>query len=412
VVKKSFAFDHSYVVHVETSVTRNGQAVQAYPAWPAGIGDQSGPTAFVSAQSVYLDGQEVVRQTAHEKRFLRSDRWVVGGGTINGPLRWAGIADQYFAAIFLPDQPQDAAMVTLNHPFDIPKDREKPNPNETVSVPVIGAAVGNVNGATSARLFVGPKNKEVLETVRAMENGKPTGESLESTRDLGTFGFIAKPMFVWLQWTQDHLTKNWGWAIVVLTLIINFALTPLRIMAMKQSLKMQRIQPQREAIQKKYEKYDFRDPRRAQMNQEIMDLHKREGVKMTGGCLPLLPQLPILYAFYAMLANAIELRHAHWAWIHDLSAPDPWHLLPILTIATMLLMQKMMPQIGMDPTQRMMMNVMSPLMFGMFTWAAASGLALYWTVGSVIGLGQQWIINQTKLGRELREMQLKRAKKK
>jgi len=113
-----------------------------------------------------------------------------------------------------------------------------------------------------------------------------------------------------------------------------------------------------------------------------------------------------------MLGNAIELRHAPWLWLHDLSSPDPLHILPILTIGTMLLITRLTPQVGMDPTQRMMMNVMSPIMFGFFTWAVAGGLALYWTVGNVIGVAQQYAMNRTHLGKELRELQEKRARKK
>jgi YidC/Oxa1 family membrane protein insertase len=113
-----------------------------------------------------------------------------------------------------------------------------------------------------------------------------------------------------------------------------------------------------------------------------------------------------------MLANAIELRHAPWLWIHDLSSPDPMHFLPILTVATMLLMMRLTPQVGMDPTQKMMMNIMSPVMFGWFTWLAAAGLAIYWTIGNVIGAIQQYAMNRTHLGKELREMQEKRARKK
>ena len=199
---------------------------------------------------------------------------------------------------------------------------------------------------------------------------------------------------------------------MILTIIINLALLPLRMTAMKTSLKMQKLQPKMEEIKKKYEKYPMRDPRRAQMNQEIWDLQRKEGANPVSGCLPLLLQLPFLYAFYSMLSNAIELRHASWLWIHDLSSPDPLHILPVLTVATMLLMTRLTPQVGMDPTQRMMMNTLSPIMFGFFTWAVASGLAVYWTVGNIIGAIQQYAMNRTHLGKELREMQEKRARKK
>jgi YidC/Oxa1 family membrane protein insertase len=408
-VSKKFTFDHSYVVHVETSVTRNGQPLTAYPAWPAGFGDQTGPGSYGNEHIVWHDGEKVHRQAVNQRNWFTSNTWVVGGGTIPGPYEWAGAVDQYFGAIFLPDDPQHAAMVTFHNQIPLPNN---PDPNKPVMVPVIGAAVGTPGTPTSTRIFVGPKATDVLESVHATVNGKPVGPNLEPAVDLGTFGFIAKPLFLWLKWTHDHWLANWGWSIMILTVIINLALLPLRMTAMKTSLKMQKLQPKMEEIKKRYEKYPMRDPRRAQMNQEIWDLQRKEGANPISGCLPLLLQLPFLYAFYSMLANAIELRHAPWLWIKDLSAPDPLHILPILTVVTMLLMTRMTPQVGMDPTQRMMMNIMSPVMFGIFTWAAASGLALYWTVGNVIGAVQQYAMNHTHLGKELREMQEKRARKK
>jgi YidC/Oxa1 family membrane protein insertase len=205
---------------------------------------------------------------------------------------------------------------------------------------------------------------------------------------------------------------DWGWAIVIATILINAALLPLRIKSMKTSLKMQRIQPMMEDIKKKYEKYSLRDPRKQEMQKEIFELQKREGVNMFGGCLPMLLQLPFLYGFYVVLVNAIELRHARWLWISDLASPDPLHLLPVATVVTMLGLQHMTPMPGMDVAQRRMMTVMMPLMMGFFTWAVASGLALYWTIGNVVFFIQQWAMNRTKLGREIREIQEKRARKK
>jgi YidC/Oxa1 family membrane protein insertase len=147
------------------------------------------------------------------------------------------------------------------------------------------------------------------------------------------------------------------------------------------------------------------------MQKEIWALQKQEGVSMTSGCLPMLLQLPFLWAFYSMLANTIELRQAGWLWIHDLSAADPWHILPMATIITMLWLQQMTPQAGMDPAQRRMMNIMMPIMFGAFTWTVGAGLALYWSVSNVINGAQQFAMNRTSLGREIREIQEKRARK-
>jgi YidC/Oxa1 family membrane protein insertase len=198
----------------------------------------------------------------------------------------------------------------------------------------------------------------------------------------------------------------------VQTLIINFALLPLRLSQMKSALKMQRVAPQIKAIQEKYKKYSMRDPRKQEMNKEVADLYKKEGVNPVGGCLPLIIQMPFLFAYYSMLQAAIELRHAHWLWILDLSSRDPWFVLPLALVVSMVAMQRMTPQPSMDPAQQKMMNVMMPLMMGFIFFNLASGLNLYYAESNLISIAQQAIMNRTKLGREMREMAQKRARKK
>jgi YidC/Oxa1 family membrane protein insertase len=209
------------------------------------------------------------------------------------------------------------------------------------------------------------------------------------------------------------MVGNWGWAIVLQTLIITLALLPLRITQMKSMLKMQRIQPQIKSIQDKYKKYSMRDPRKAGMNEEISALYKKENVNPVGGCLPMLIQFPFLIAYYRMLGTALDLRHAHWLWIHDLSSAEPFpYILPILMIVSMLVTQRMTPQPGMDPAQQRMLTVMMPLMMGFIFFRLAAGLNLYYAESNLISIAQQAIMNRTKLGREMREMMAKRARKK
>ncbi|HTC92919.1 MAG TPA: membrane protein insertase YidC [Terriglobales bacterium] len=415
VVHKRFSFDHSYVLKVETSVTRNGQPVLAYPVWPCSLGDQQTPAGYATGRMVWQAPEGIQRQAAFEKHFFKANSWVSDGNTIPGPFNWAGVTDQYFAAVFMPANPQSSMMMTLHQPLEIPKDPSNPKATEKEVVHALGLGVANSSGTTQAELFVGPKAVDVLDSVRSYGlNGEPgTGSNLEGVIDFGTFGWFAKLLFRALNWTHDHLVPNWGWAIVVLTFIINLVFLPLRLTQMKTSLKMQKIQPLVQTINKKYEKYGLRDQEKQQQKQqELMALYKTEGVNMYSGCLPLLLQLPILYAFYAVLANTVELRQAGWLWIHDMSAPDPWHLLPVLTIISMVIVQRATPQPGIDAAQRRMMNIMMPLMFGFMTWAVAAGLALYWATSNLISLVQQWAMNQTRLGREIRELQLKRLRKK
>src|SRR6202030_1245190 len=182
--------------------------------------------------------------------------------------------------------------------------------------------------------------------------------------DFGRLEILARPLFLWLKWTYNHIVPNWGWAIVIQTLIINIALLPLRITQMKSMLKMQRVAPQIKSIQEKYKKYSLRDPRKAAMNEEIAALYKKEGVNPAGGCLPLLIQFPFLIAYYRILGVALDLRPAPWLWVTALSARDPYFVLPILMVASMFFMQRMTPQAGVDPAQQKMMNWMMPLMMG------------------------------------------------
>jgi len=399
-VKKTFHFDHTYLVEIEAAVSSKGNQVTAFPMWPAGFGDQTAPASYASAKIEYQFNSNIER-TAYKK--------VSSGNTLRGPLDWVSMADQYFAAVFIPDDPQDVAAVTLRNSLDIPKDPK--NPQDTTKVDVLGLAAGNVHrSSTTARMYVGPKELQTLEDVHVPAI-TGTDADLRGLINFGFFGVIARPLFIWLRWTYKYV-PNWGWAIVVQTLIINLALMPLRISSMKSALKMQKIQPQMNSIKEKYKKYGMRDPRRQEMNTEIGELMKKEGVSPVGGCLPMLIQMPFLFAYYAMLGSALDLRQAPWLWIHDLSSRDPYYILPILIIVTGLVTQRMTPQAGIDPSQQKMMNLMMPVMFGVISFNLAAGLCLYWMESSLIAIVQQGVMNRTSMGQQMREIALKRARKK
>jgi YidC/Oxa1 family membrane protein insertase len=409
-VQKSFTFDRSsYVVGVKTAVYVKGVQVTAFPMWPAGFGDQTGGPSYAASQIAYQNEGKVERLATGWTLFPAIK--IVGSNTVPGPFQWAAVSDQYFAAVFLPQDPQNAALVTLRSPLEIPHNASDPNNKQQDKVDVFGAAVGSLKGPTEARVYVGPKALADLEAVSvpSITGAEP---DLRAIIDFGWLGIIARPLFLWLKWMYSHIVGNWGWAILLQTLVINVALLPLRLAQMKSMLKMQRVAPQIKAIQEKYKKYSLRDPRKAEMNQEISALYKTEGVNPAGGCLPLLIQMPFLFAYYRMLNVAMDLRHAPWMWVHDLSAPDPLHILPVAIIITMLVMQRMTPQAGMDPAQQKMMNVMMPGMLGIMSWNLPAGLGLYWSAGQVIGIVQQAVMNRTSLGREMREMMEKRARKK
>jgi YidC/Oxa1 family membrane protein insertase len=398
VVHKTFAFDSSYVIHASVTVTQNGAPVSALLAWPSGFGDQSTLPEYASG---YLD----LSQSGKDDQIAAKK--VVGNDTLHGPFDYAGVSDLYFATVFLPDTPSDATVVSLHNSVAIPRNRKKPDPNVTDAASVLGVAIGDNSGQLNTRVFAGPKSLDVLGSIHAV-----SGPNLEKVVNFGWWGIVAKPLFITLRFFHEHVVSNWGWAILLLTIILNVAMLPTRLQMMKSSLKMQRIQPQMDDIKAKYAKYKATDPRKQDMQKEIFDLQKREGVNMFGGCVPMLLQYPLLFGFYRMLGNVIELRHAHWLWLPDLASPDPWHILPVFVIVSMFLTQFLTPSPGMDPAQQKMMAFTMPAVFGFMMWNFGSGLSLYWACSNFIGVGQQMVMNRTSLGREIREIAIRRAAKK
>ena len=397
-VHKTFRFDSSYVIHADVTVTQNGAPVTALLQWPSGMGDQTDLAGYAAS---------VIDQSDNGKTDTVAAKKVVGGDTLHGSFDYAGVSDMYFAAIFIPDVPADTTVVTLHNEVKAPRSHDHPEPNGGSPAPLLGAAIGQNGGVVHTSLFVGPKLLGLLDNIRTAN-----GETLEHVVSFGWWTWIAKPMLLVLRFFANHGISNWGWAILALTVILNLAMIPTRIMMMKSSLKMQRIQPQMDAIKAKYSKYKTTDPRRQEMNKEMFDLQRKEGVNMFGGCIPMLLQYPLLIGFYEMLRYAIELRQAHWLWLPDLSAPDPTHILPVFFIVSMFLSQYFTPASGgIDPRQQKMMAFMMPVIFGVMMWNIGSGVALYWAGSNLLGVGQQLIMNRTSMGQEIRAINAKRAAK-
>jgi len=232
--------------------------------------------------------------------------------------------------------------------------------------------------------------------------------SINSASNFGWLTFIAKPLYLALRFLHDHGIGNWGWSIIVLTVIFNLLIIWPRMMSMKSSLKMMRVQPKVDALKKRYAHLKISDPRRAEMNAEMMALYKAEGANMFGGCLPLLLQMPLLFAYMSVLRNTAELHHAQWLWLTDLSLPDPLHILPLLIIGSMVLTQCITPAPGMNPSQRWMFAILMPAVMGFSLWRYASGLSLYWVTGNIINLLIQFAINRSDLGKEMHALAAKR----
>jgi YidC/Oxa1 family membrane protein insertase len=173
-------------------------------------------------------------------------------------------------------------------------------------------------------------------------------------------------------------------------------LFPLRISSYRTTLKMQRVGPEVKAIQEKYKKYKLNDPRKADMNKEVMAIYQREGINPIGGCVPMLLQMPIWFGLNSALRGAIELRHASWLWVHDLAAKDPYYILPVAVGISMYLVSKMTPMTTTDPQQAQMMKFLPISMSAMFVFFPfSSGLALYILTSSLVGILQQWYLNRT-----------------
>ena len=411
-VSKTFTFGADYVVHADTVVLRDGAPIRALLSWPAGFGDMDTAMAYASEQ---------VDTSTNGKDEHTASKKVSGGATLNGPFDFAGVSDQYFAAVFMPTQPDDASLVTLENKIDIAKVKRNKETGTTVAtqgtklLPVLGIAAGSLSGHNETRIFVGPKAIDVLKSIHTAD-----GSSLEPVLDFGFFGPIGKYLFLGLRAVHSAIAPHdngvhnysWGWAIVIFTILINLALLPLRVQGMKSALKMQRIQPQIDAIKAKFKNPKATDPKAAEMNAEVMAMQKANGVSMLGGCIPSLVQLPLLFAFFTMMTKVVELRQAHFFWLPDLSSADPYHILPIMMVATSFLAQFYTPSPGVDPQQQKMMAFMMPAFSGYMTWNYASGLALYWNIGNIVMIVQQLVMNQTSLGREMKDIAAKRARRK
>jgi YidC/Oxa1 family membrane protein insertase len=210
--------------------------------------------------------------------------------------------------------------------------------------------------------------------------------------NFGIFDWLVVPLLQALNWINRSV-GNYGWSIILLTLLINGAIAPLRHRSVVSMRKMQEIQPQVKAIQERYSSLKATDPARQKMNSELMALYREKGVNPASGCVPLVLTMPVLFAFYSMLSQAIELRGAPFtAWITDLSTHDPYYVTPLLMGASMVWQQRLTPSTA-DPVQQRVMMFMPILFTFMFLWAP-SGLVVYWLVSNLWAIGQQIVTNR------------------
>ena len=291
---------------------------------------------------------------------------------IDGAVSWIGLEDNYFLAALQPKIPG----AVLFRRLDIPAANAKARPRQELL-----AGVNATNGVVEGKAFFGPKEADLLE-----------GYGLESALHLGWFSPIARGLLYALVWIHGF-TGNYGWAIVVLTVAIKIVLFPLQHKSIVSMRKMQQVQPKVNALREKHKKAKTDPAQRQKLNEDMMKLYQVEGINPMSGCFPILLQLPILWAFYSLLSQAIELRGAEWIfWIHDLASKDPYYLTPILMTITMVIQQKLTPT-TVDPVQARVLMMM-PFVFGFIFKDFPSGLVLYWLVQNLLSIGQQLVTNR------------------
>lgn len=245
------------------------------------------------------------------------------------------------------------------------------------SIVAVGEVAPGASKTIDSQLYVGPQDQRRLEHI---------APNLDLVVDYGWLTFLAKPIYSLLAFLHS-LVGNWGWAIVLLTVLVKAILYPISAAGYKSMARMRDMAPRMKALQEK-----FKDDKQA-LNQAMMELYRREKINPAGGCFPILLQLPVFLALYWVLLASVELRGAEWIfWVHDLSSPDAYLILPIVMVVTMFLQMKLSPQ-PMDNAQAKMMMIM-PIVFGVMFFFFASGLVLYWLTNNVLSIWQQWYVNK------------------
>jgi YidC/Oxa1 family membrane protein insertase len=365
---KEFHLDpDSYVVSLRTTAADGDGALNPAVQWGPAVGDLAEVSRYSQkAEGLLYRDDKVQRLGA--KDFAKQSEYA-------GEFKLAGVDDNYFmtAALFPPQ-------ITVRYqPVAIPPPASSKDPaRDLVAYEIESAAA-----AAPVKFFVGPKDFDVLAAI---------SPDLTKAINFGTFAIIVVPLLRSLKWVNSYV-GNYGFSIIILTILINVIMFPLRHKSVVSMRKMQEIQPEVKAIQDRYAKLKATDPAKQKMNQELMTLYRERGVNPAGGCVPMLLTMPVLLAMWALLSTAIELRGAPFVgWIHDLTAHDPLYITPVIMGASQLWQQRMTPNTGMDPAQQRMMLMMPVIFTVMFLWLPA-GVAIYYAVTNIWAIGQQYLTN-------------------
>ncbi len=382
-VRKIFAFNpvaQPYVVVLTVEASLDGRPVVPSVRWgPALGGVESAKGGFQTPrqgpQGLFYGRvfEEGVLGEPEVEHILARD--AARQADYEGQLSFVGVDNHYFVVVALP-RSQESRVKYRAVPLP-------PRGGDDEGRDLMAFDLMLPAGTVDLPFFLGPKDFDVLEAADPI---------LVRAIDFGWLAWLIVPLHRSLKWVYGFV-GNWGWSIVILTVLINLVIFPLRHKSVVSMRKMQEVQPEMKAIQERYKHLKATDPEKQKMNKEVMTLYRERGVNPASGCLPMLLTMPVLFAFFRLLSAAIELRGAPFGlWIQDLSLPDPLYVTPLVMGATMVLQQKMTPTQA-DPMQQKIMMIM-PVVFTFMFLGFPSGLVLYWLTSNVFGLGQQMVTNR------------------
>jgi YidC/Oxa1 family membrane protein insertase len=366
---KTFTFQRgSYTVDVQHEVVNNrGEAIS--PAvYLQLVRDGSKPEGD---SSLYMTFTGPAVYTDAEK-FQKLDFDDIEDGSVKHPKKaddgWIAVVQHYFVSAFLP--PENATR-------EIYTKKVGNNLYAIGSIVPLGSIAPGATATSESRLYAGPQESETLEEL---------APGLDLVKDYGWLTIIAKPIF-WLMTQIHNVIGNWGWTIIVLTIMIKLAFFPLSAASYRSMAKMRTVTPKMQSIRERHKS----DPQK--MNQAMMELYKTEKINPLGGCLPIVVQIPVFIALYWVLLASVEMRNAPWiGWIQDLASPDPWYILPVIMAVSMFIQTKLNPTPP-DPIQAKVMMAM-PIVFSVMFFFFPAGLVLYWVVNNILSIAQQWVITK------------------
>ncbi|HET9577538.1 MAG TPA: membrane protein insertase YidC [Usitatibacter sp.] len=375
VVKRLTFHRGSYVIDIAYDVTNRSDKPVAPYAYYQFLRDGNPPSSD-AAQTSHFGGVSTFTGPAvftEEAKFTKVNFSDIDKGKLSYPKKakdgWIAIVQHYFVSAWLPKEGAEREFFT---------NKVGDNLYTAGVVVPVGAIAPGATSTVDVPVYIGPQEKDQLEKL---------APGLNLVVDYGWLYVIAAPIFALLKWIHGFV-GNWGWAIILLTVMIKLAFYPLNAKAGRSMAQMKVLQPKMEKLKQLY------GEDRQKLNQAMMELYRTEKINPLGGCLPIVVQIPVFIALYWVLLASIELRHAPWiGWIHDLSAPDPYFILPVIYAVSMLVQTRINPQPA-DPVQARVMMIM-PIAFSIFFLFFPSGLVLYWVVQNLLSIVQQWHINRT-----------------